>query len=95
MELGFTADDFISRAWYTASRHCSCVDQAWDLFLYFDVVMVGSTCSILPQGFLTLIKHNFHRKQYFLESIRNLVTNSYKLCIELLFGYFKQIFILM
>lgn len=66
------------------------ISSCTSMWLWWD-----STCSILPQGFLTLIKHNFHRKQYFLESIRNLVTNSYKLCIELLFGYFKQIFILM
>lgn len=41
MELGFIADDFISRAWYAASRHCLRVDHAWDLVLYFNVVMVG------------------------------------------------------
>lgn len=42
MELDFTADNFISWAWYTASRHCLRVQiHAWDLFLYLHVVMVG------------------------------------------------------
>lgn len=82
---------FYLRPWYIAGTVYVCwfmhgVSSYTSMWFRWD-----STCSMCLKGFWLWIKHNFHSKQYFLESIRNLVTNLYKLCIELLFGYFKQI----
>lgn len=90
---GFHCWQFYPRNWYRAGTVCvgrfmhGSLPRLISMWFRWD-----STCSIGLKGFWLIIKHNFHSKQYFLESIRNLVTNLYKLCTELLFGYFKQIF---
>lgn len=55
-ELDFTADNFMSRAWYTASRHCVCADSRMGSLPVRQCRYGGILPVAFCQGFLTFNK---------------------------------------